>query len=407
MTIAQINTNYSINESIVNYTKTLPTEILTHIFSGLENKSDIAKSCRVNRQWNGLTSANAVWKPLYQKIPLDDQKPPPEGKNFKEHLKDYHAELDEKERIRKAEVRKNRVILGKLIGQKSLLGLTVVCAILATIPPLRLVGSLALRSLSLLSSGVNCVNAWKQEGILGRISKIAKVAIVGLGLGALIVASPLLIVASIAGDLGLQIFETAKAIYNKDVEKALCHASFIVIDTLVLAAIVVGSWQLIVTAAAVSATVMFGFATKSFLMFDKKTTTREKASDIFDSLCYFSLMSLGIVNAITTAHIKENQATKASYEIKNNKKTEMVFYDRKGHVVARAKPGETVSFELKGDEMEYRDATIFGYYGKCERQAYDPIHADFEDVVIQNAIPVSEIPLVPLGGNQIVTEDFS
>src|ERR1700684_617967 len=80
--------------------------------------------------------------------------------------------------------------------QKGLLILTVACATLSLIPPLRLAGALALRATVLLSSGVNCIDSWKKEGVAGRLTQFAKVAIVVLGLVALAAASPILVAAS-------------------------------------------------------------------------------------------------------------------------------------------------------------------------------------------------------------------
>lgn len=279
--------------------------------------------------------------------------------------------------------------------QKGLLIATTACAILSLIPPLRLAGALALRGVALLASGVNVMDDWKREGALGRLMKIAKVAVVILGLVALAAASPVLVIASLVVDLALQIFEFGKAIYERDVIRALSHLAFIVIDTLALAGIIAGSWELMVAAIAVQSAAMLAFAGLSFLF----AYLNQDASQFIDTLCFIALAGTGIAGAVRIAEISKPQAR---FYWKNITEYEMEAKDSNGEVVATLKPGESAEFTLDIKETIFEDYSegpaVKLYY---KDQFFTPHYlepTELIDVVTQKAMPASLFPTVPVGG---------
>ncbi len=175
--------------------------------------------------------------------------------------------------------------------QRGLLIATAGCAILSAIPPCRLAGNLAVRSIALLSSGVNGVEGWKREGKIGHIVQFSKIAIVALGLVGAIAASPFLLKASLVCDTALQVFELGRALHKGEGKRALYHLVAIVINSAILVALSVGSWQLMVTAAAVSALVMFALACRG---------------NNIDFLGYIALAGVGMAQAMTLSPLNLN-----------------------------------------------------------------------------------------------------
>lgn len=178
-------------------------------------------------------------------------------------------------------------------AQRKLLVAGVVSAAMALMSPLRPTASLALRSIVLLSSAVNMIDAWNQEGVLGKALHCGKIALLALGIVGLAVASPLLIAASIAADIAIQVFEAARALSDKNYPKACMHMSMILIDALALAAVVTASWKLMAAATGVSAAAM------TFLALGAATIGCEKKAPIYaiDALCYTALIAIGLVGA--------------------------------------------------------------------------------------------------------------
>lgn len=211
-------------------------------------------------------------------------------------------------------------------AQKALLGMTAVCAILASIPPLRLGASLAMRSVSLLSVGISKT----PEGQEGPFVKAAKLATVALGIVALAASMPMLMIASLAADIGLQIIEGARAIYQGDFAKAAMHATILVIDTLALAGLIVGSWQLMIAAASVSAAAMLVLA-----------SVAGASGHVDEMFAYWALMG---ANIATTFTIGESTRTMKTVVIKNDDPNgKMIVMKPVGPgIVAESAPGQDV-----------------------------------------------------------------
>lgn len=198
--------------------------------------------------------------------------------------------------------------------QKVLLVATVGCAALSLIPPFRLAGSLALRGIALLSSILNSEETWAKNDTLGSILNYFKVAVVTFGIVALVAASPMLMVASLAADIGFQAIQMARCIYKGEYSKALIHFGVIVIDSLALAGIVTGSWQLMVAAAAVSAVGML-------ILFAESKGSLEAFS-------YFALAIIGGVAAGTIGNTNILQEP-------DGQKTTVFDYDGNGRVIGQ------------------------------------------------------------------------
>lgn len=292
--------------------------------------------------------------------------------------------------------------------QRGLLVVTTATAILATIPPLRLAGSLALRSIAFLSSGVNSAGNWEREGIFGRALGCAKIAVVAVGAIGVVAASPTLIVASVAADIAVQTFELGKAIYNEDPDRALCSLGVIVVDSFVLAAVATGAWPFLVTAAAISAFVMAGLAIKA----GATSCLNDDPWMAVDSLCYAALATLGIVNAAMIPSYYRDVPLTWRYNIRNRSDYSVEVYNKHGSVVARVAPRDAAYVKI-----DVKDS-IDGEYAKLIYVGSDGIAADvrylrpwnaavFRTELSSPALAPKEFPKVPVGGTSIVTADFS
>lgn len=290
--------------------------------------------------------------------------------------------------------------------QRGLLGLSVACATLSLIPPLRFAGSLALRSVAFISSTTICSDRWAKDDGMSRFLKIVKIATVGLGLAAVVAASPLLIVASLVADIGIQTFEMIKALYKGEWSKALAHASILVIDTLTLAAAVTGAWQLLVAASAVSAAAMLAIGV--FVASHAKNR-----GDGFEAASYMALACLGVVSAISASEIRSTYKTNAYFSIKNTSKDDMNIYSCKGQITS-IKPDETASFHIPNNEtVPFYRSLFFGERGsavfvhntgtdKGFRLAAD--HFDYQTVILKNPMDPNHFPTLPIGGTAIVAD---
>jgi len=107
--------------------------------------------------------------------------------------------------------------------QRGLLFAATACSIISIIPPCRLAGALALRTIALLSCSLTTSSNWSSDDSVSKLSKITQTAGVALGLVALAAAFPALLTASLAVDLGVQVFEAGKCARQGNKEQALLH----------------------------------------------------------------------------------------------------------------------------------------------------------------------------------------
>ncbi|MDE3046211.1 MAG: hypothetical protein KGJ02_06165 [Verrucomicrobiota bacterium] len=187
------------------------------------------------------------------------------------------------------------------LARKGMLVAALACGILAAVPPLRIAGMLAARSVAILSNLVNFGETY-QQGWLSRILNVARVGLVTLGLVAIVTATPVFLVASLGGDIGLQVIEMGRAIEQGNGLKFAIHFCVMLLDILALAAITTGSWQLMLAAAC--------FGTLAMLTLMGIALNKGMG---FEAVCYLGLAALGLVSAVnigTSVHQLQPSADK-------------------------------------------------------------------------------------------------
>ena len=269
---------------------------------------------------------------------------------------------------------------------------TVACAIISVVPALRLAGSLALRAVAFLSTLLSSTEKLNND-LMGTVMKCLKLAIIAFGLVAIAAASPALIVAALAVDISLHIFDASKAFYNGNIEKGLIHLGIGVINTFALAAVAAGSWQVMVTAAALSSVFMGLMAIKTTL---EIADGKRSAWDFIDVLCHLALMGTGAVAAIKTAEITARSITKTNYQFRNYGKEGSFLFNNQNRLVGYAAPGETKIISLDG-----RTGNLVTGFNQIVR----PHHYNYATHIVQPAMPVSSFPTVPVGGLSIALDE--
>lgn len=210
--------------------------------------------------------------------------------------------------------------------QTGLLVMTVGCAALALVPPFRIVGSLVGRSLAFLSRSIQIDSEFSKQKLNNwkKAFEVSKLGVIVLGIVAVAAVSPVLVLASLVADAGMQAIELVKALYKGDKTKALMHLGLLAIDTLVIIAIAAASWKLMVAAAAVSAFVLVALAAK--LAYSAKSKR-----EFIDTMCYLGLAALGITSAVQVqvAEVTKQVPVKAHFTVKNSKDSFMYVYCQK------------------------------------------------------------------------------
>lgn len=289
--------------------------------------------------------------------------------------------------------------LPKDIVQKGLLVVTTACAALSIIPQFRLAGSLATRSVALLTSTSLCAS----EGQF-TIANCAKLGAVTLGLIGVAASSPVLIIASLTADLAIQIMNTIKAFREGNTFKGWTHIGITVVNALTLAAVASGAWQVIVTAAAVNAVVMFALSLRA-----------GRNGDITGNLCYAALTVLSVWGAIGAAEHSRHTATHAHFTLRNRKDHVITLYGRRDIVVGQLNPGETKEIVVPVENCGR--SWIFGgpnsWFGdsfiRSSPTSRHGIEADsytYDTQILHPAIPAREFPTLPMTGTAIVTQDL-
>lgn len=318
----------------------------------------------------------------------------------------------------------NKLIPAERAVQKGLLVLSVATAVISLIPPVRLAGALATRSIALLSSTLDgAKQATRKDHWSNKAASCAKVAIVALGLAGLAAASPALLIASLASDVGLQAIEMVRSAWKGDGDKALAHFAILVVDSLVLGAVVAGSWQLMVAAAAVNAFVMIGFFSAATRNWDKS----KKWTDCIEPLCYASMSILGIATAVIAFKGTYRTNTNSKFSVKNTTGEPIKLYDKQGKLVGTVMPGESTTLEVPYKNTLQHTKTHFIGIGEhiaavpvnegsyLQGISFDPkteamintkwdaASIDTIDVVYKHPLPVENFPKIPIGGNVVIT----
>lgn len=267
--------------------------------------------------------------------------------------------------------------------QKIFLVAAAVGGILSIIPPLRIGASLALRSVAFLAASHAALDKTGSVTNKERLLQIAKISVVALGLIGVAASMPMLLVASLAADMACQIIDAVNAIRNGEGAKAFFHIAVLIIDTLALAGILTGSWQLMVAAASVSIAVMLILC-----------CTACKAGDPISAISFFVLAGVSFAAAIKTSEISRNHFIK----FKNETDHDMMYKWKDAWYIL--KPGEEVTLNRTSifvcDLLQYGEYRgIPQYQTTVGREIFPPM---FERAV-QYALPPSLLPTVPVISN--------
>ena len=169
--------------------------------------------------------------------------------------------------------------------------------IISMFPVLRLAGSITSKAISFLSTCFECSE--KSNNVIMRtVIKCLQLAIIVLGIVSIAIASPLLIVVALAIDIAHHIFYTINSFYNHNTEKGLLYLANCIILTFTLAGIAAGSWQVLVTATALSIVLMALTAIKTSVEIGER---KKSPWDCIDLVCQTALIAIGL-NAI--AHLE-------------------------------------------------------------------------------------------------------
>lgn len=258
--------------------------------------------------------------------------------------------------------------------QKGLLIATVACATISLIPPLRLAGTLALRVVAFLSSSANCAEQWSKDTPSCRFLKCIKMTAVAIGLLAVAASSAALVVVSLIANIGIQVMNLMKNLYQGNYSKALIHFGMIIIDSLVLAAMLTHAWELMVAAAAVSALAMLIIGYKIW-------SSSRNSENIIETACYILLGGLGIASALTSTEIIVTQRTVTGH--------------RQGYIYAH----ETEKYGL----FRRPDGNF-----EIIQPGWQTIPVyEYKNVVLNTPLAFKDFPTLPISGTSIVTKELS
>lgn len=261
------------------------------------------------------------------------------------------------------------------LPQKALRIVLFVCSILALITPLRLVGSLAGRSAMVLFSSASIASDWHALPYFDRALLCTKLALIALGLVALVLGLPALSLACVAVDTALQMVEMVRAFARGEIARGFIHFVAIIVNIFVLAALATGLWQLLVTAAAISATAyLVGLAITIPLVRKTKDfgtlSPLEKAGFFCDIFTNLALSTMQVVSAALVGpyySLPQRRDNIRHFEVHNSHSYPILVYDRdSGKVVGTVQPGETADITVDAsDSCGYVRAdgdTISGYF---------------------------------------------
>lgn len=174
--------------------------------------------------------------------------------------------------------------------QKALLLVHTACAAISLIPSLSFAGSLAERSVTLLTATAETSVGLPQGDVLSRIVASFKTALAALGIAGIATATPALIIASLAGAIGVRALEIPHALVQQDAKKAGMHFGAALIDSLTLAGLVTGSHLFLITAGVTASAGMMVLSIYTFAY----------SNDRVHASCY---AALAVLSAISSSKI--------------------------------------------------------------------------------------------------------
>lgn len=182
--------------------------------------------------------------------------------------------------------------------QTGLMVVTVAAAVLSLIPPFRFIGATVMRSVALVSSLDLCQDSWRQSDWQRRAITCVKVAATALGVVAIVTSSPVLLIAALATDIAVQIFEMLK---TPSIGKKLLHLGFLAVNVLVLTGIVLASWEILLAASIVSTVAMLCLG----IYIGCKAKTWKDVANMF---CYFALLGVGIASGVMVSRLTDSRS---------------------------------------------------------------------------------------------------
>lgn len=207
-----------------------------------------------------------------------------------------------------ANPQRDRRVSIQAVFQKSLLVLTTAATIVSCIPHCRTMGTLATRSISLLSTTTSNVNRLKNGSLTNRAAAITKIAGVSLGLAGVATSTPMLIIASLTADTAFQTFEAIQALRQDDLT-GFFHLGAVAVNILMLSATVVCASSGVVlalslTACVINATAMVGLAGLSGV---NRSPT--------GVICYAALVILSMINTIVLVIAMDGKIIRGNYKL--------------------------------------------------------------------------------------------
>ncbi len=228
----------------------------------------------------------------------------------------------------------------KRILHTVLLASTIPFTIVSLIPSLRLVGSLGVRSISLLSSILNFTTTVKSPNKWLHVTNTLKIGVVVCGIAALTASLPMFIIISLVSNIAIELFELAKAIYQNNGLAIAAHTVQIITDALVLSAILTGSIYLLGTAVVINGV---GLTIITFF--------KQKSEEItWDLVFSFVLTVIAVVpTIILMSEFTKSELKSSTFVIKAKDKEQHVYGNHK--LIAKVNPGEELRIEVPAEDI--------------------------------------------------------
>lgn len=222
----------------------------------------------------------------------------------------------------------------EVIDTTLLVGSVALAVPLAFEPSFRFSSSIGLRALSLIHSSLTFYDLVSK----GTASNAAlamhalKIAVVAVGVLGVAVASPTVIVASLAANVALNVIAVIGAIGNRD-GSWLGFFANVLTDSLFLGAIISGSAVVLMVAFTANTFVMGSFA---FYTFEKEGNTLK---GFIKGFCYVILGAISLVMAKSIEGF--SLPARVVYFLNNDSNSPISYYNKDGALLATLQPGES------------------------------------------------------------------
>jgi hypothetical protein len=211
-----------------------------------------------------------------------------------------------------------------------------------------------------------------------------RLGMMALGLIAVAIAAPVMIIASLAVDTALHVLDAVKAFSQRDLEKGFSHLGICAINILTLGAVAAGSWQVMVAASVTSALFLTAIGLKTACEVEDK---KRSVWDMIDSMSMLGLALTSLVGGINAAQLNRREIVATNYTVRNKNPYWIPVFDRQNRLVVNVGPGQTQSFSLPGNTGSLH--TSSGRIGS--------FNFSYKTTVIQQPIPAHQLPTLPVG----------